>query len=335
MKFERLTIPNWPAPRPRRLQPAGPRAGSIPWWERRWVRRVHLGRPRAFHPLRRRLALFRARPAVVGDAARLPAAAADQRPRLSTATPVQTFARERRVELAYDEFRRCWSTPSSRPRTRPSSAISGIDYPGPARRGLRLCRPRAAPAARAPGGSTITQQVAKYLLQDRATIFGDRKIREAFLAWRIEIDADQAADPRALPQPDLPRPQRLWRPGGGARLFRQGRQRADPARSGLSRRPAQGAGQLRSGARDPAALDRRNFVLREMCSNGFITDAQHDEAAADAARHGPLRQQREIPPAGRLFHGGGPPRADQALRRECRATARTASMPAACGCAPP
>ena len=41
------------------------------------------------------------------------------------------------------------------------------------------------------------------------------------------IDAEQAADPRALPQLDLPRPQRLRRPGGGARLFRQGRQRAD------------------------------------------------------------------------------------------------------------
>src|SRR6185369_6535114 len=29
----------------------------------------------------------------------------------------------------------------------------------------------------------------------------------------------------------------------------------------------------------------------------------------------PLWQQREIPPAGRLLHGGGPPRADQAVRR--------------------
>ena len=42
----------------------------------------------------------------------------------------------------------------------------GIDYPGPDRRGLRLRRPSRATGGRAPGGSTITQQVAKYLLQD-------------------------------------------------------------------------------------------------------------------------------------------------------------------------
>ena len=41
-------------------------------------------------------------------------------------------------------------------------------------------------------------------------------------------------------------------------------------------------------------------------------------AAADAARHDPLRQQREVPPAGRLFHGGSPPRPDRAVRREGR-----------------
>ena len=148
------------------------------------------------------------------------------------------------------------------------------------------------------------------------------------------IDADQAADPRALPQLDLPRPERLWRAGGGARLFRQGRRRADAARSGLSRGPAQGAVQLRPGPRDaegarPPQLCAARDVPQRLHHRGPMRRGR-----GDAARHDPLRQQREVPPAGRLFHGGGPPRADRAVRRGRRRTARTASMPAACGCAP-
>ena len=38
---------------------------------------------------------------------------------------------------------------------------------------------------RAKGGSTITQQVAKYLLKDSSYNVG-RKIREAILAFRLE-----------------------------------------------------------------------------------------------------------------------------------------------------
>ena len=59
------------------------------------------------------------------------------------------------------------------------------------------------------------------------------------------------------------------------------------------------------------ALDRRNYVLREMANNGYITEAQRAAAAATAARHDPLWQQRQVPRAGRLFHGGSPPRPDQ------------------------
>ena len=98
----------------------------------------------------------------------------------------------------------------------------GIDYPGLVGAVVDYTA-KVGSGERAKGGSTITQQVAKDLLQVSDEYSVTRKIREAFLAFRLEIDADQAADPRALPQPDLPRPQRLWRAGGGARLFRQGR----------------------------------------------------------------------------------------------------------------
>ena len=80
------------------------------------------------------------------------------------------------------------------------------------------------------------------------------------------------------------------------------------------------------------ALDRRNYVLREMANNGYITEAQRAAAAAaplGTIRYGSNAKFRD----GRLFHGGSPPRPDQAVRREGRGRARTASMPAACGCA--
>ena len=129
-----------------------------------------------------------------------------------------------------------------------------------------------------------------------------RKIREAILAFRTGIDADQAADPRALPQLDLPRPERLWRAGGRARLFRQGRRRADPARSGLSRRPSEGAGQLRSGARDPA---RRSIGATMCCARWTATatspQAQWRGASAAAARHDPLWQHEKFRQQGGYF----------------------------------
>ena len=60
-----------------------------------------------------------------------------------------------------------------------------------------------------------------------------------------------------------------------------------------------------------------------MYKNGYIKEDAVEGGRGHAARHHPLRQQREIPPAGRLFHGRGPARADQALRRECRCGANS------------
>ena len=209
----------------------------------------------------------------------------------------------------------------------------GIDYPGLvgavfdySRQGGHR-RPRARRLDHHPAGRQISAPGHSYSV--------GRKIREAILAFRLESTLSQAADPRALPQFDLPRPQRLWRAGREPRLFRQGRQRTDAARGGLSRGPAQGAVAIMTRcARPQKALARRNYVLREMAANGYITDGAVARGGRDPARHDPLRQQREVPRAGRLFHGRGPPRPDQAVRRKRRGRARTASTPAACGCAP-
>ena len=64
--------------------------------------------------------------------------------------------------------------------------------------------------------------------------------------------------------------------------------RADAARGGLSRGPAQGAEQLRPGPRHRRRrLARRNYVLREMAKNGYISEAER--AAAETAPLGTIR----------------------------------------------
>ena len=81
MKFERLNVPDWPLPD---LVAFNRRVHERidPWWRRRWVRWITWTLAGLFALVRRDVDLFRERPALVGEAAGLPAAAADQYSRL-------------------------------------------------------------------------------------------------------------------------------------------------------------------------------------------------------------------------------------------------------------
>ena len=251
----------------------------------------------------------------------------------STASRCRAFARERRVQLAYEEFPPQLINAFLAAEDRTFFSHGGIDYPGLIGAVWDYVT-KSGTGERAVGGSTITQQVAKIFFTGNEYSV-TRKIREALPRPPHRIGADQGADPRTLPQPDLPRPERLWRAGGGAGLFRQGRRASSPSpRAPFSPScPRRRAITIRSATRS-GRWQRRNWVLGEMARNGFITAAQRDEAMRQplgTVRGAPAeRAQRR-----RLFHGGGPPQPDRPLRRERRAPARTASMPAACGCAPP
>ena len=195
-------------------------------------------------------------------------------------TPVQTFARERRVELSYDEYPPLVVHAFISAEDKDFFSHHGIDFTGLIGAVADYSIKSVIGGGRARGGSTITQQVAKYLLQGFEL---QRRPQGARGDPRLSarIDAEQAADPRALPQFDLPRPQRLWRSGGFARLFRQGRQRADAC----PRRPISRCLPKAPANYDPVratqkALDRRNYVLREMYRNGYITEDQWHDAAA-------------------------------------------------------
>ncbi len=96
--------------------------------------------------------------------------------------------------------------------------------------------------------------------RSRARRPSSRKLKEAKVAREIEGSVFQGPDPRALPEPDLPRQRRVRRRDGGAALLRQVGARAQPRRSRHARRTAEGARALQSAplsrARHPAAQHR-------------------------------------------------------------------------------
>ena len=136
MNFERLSLPNLPLPDLVALQPARPRRLD-PWFERRWVRRLAWVGAAGF--------LFFA--AVwLFFATGLPTSEKllAYQPPLPTnvrgydGNPVQTFARERRVELAYDEYPPLVVHAFLSAEDKTFFSHGGIDYPGLDRRGVRL-----------------------------------------------------------------------------------------------------------------------------------------------------------------------------------------------------
>src|SRR6478735_12165841 len=100
-------------------------------------------------------------------------------------TPVQTFARERRVELSYDEYPPLVVHAFISAEDKDFFSHHGIDVPGLIGAVADYSIKSVIGGGRAKGGSTITQQVAKYLLQDSSYNVG-RKAREAILAFRLE-----------------------------------------------------------------------------------------------------------------------------------------------------
>ena len=99
--------------------------------------------------------------------------------------PVQTFARERRVELSFDEYPPLVVNAFVSAEDKTFFSHGGLDYPGLTKAVFNYGLSSVGGGGRVPGGSTITQQVAKYLLQDDEYAVS-RKIREMILAFRLE-----------------------------------------------------------------------------------------------------------------------------------------------------
>ncbi|MEO7409875.1 MAG: transglycosylase domain-containing protein, partial [Sphingomicrobium sp.] len=198
--------------------------------------------------------------------------------------PVQTFARERRVELSFDEYPKVVVNAFISAEDKTFFSHGGLDYPGLSKAVFNYTL--SGGDGRVPGGSTITQQVSKYLLQDDAYAVS-RKIREMILAFRLESTLGKEQILELYLNSMF-----LGRNAYGVQAASRAYFDKDVNDLTLSEaaylavlpKAPSNYDPLRATAK---ATTRRNYVLREMAANGFITEAQR--AAASAMPLGTIR----------------------------------------------
>ena len=191
--------------------------------------------------------------------------------------PVQTFARERRVELAYDEYPPVVIQAFISAEDKTFFSHGGLDYPGLFGAVFDYAT-KSVTGGRAKGGSTITQQVAKYLLQDDEYAIS-RKIREMILAFRLEdtLSKEQILE-LYLNSIFLGRNAYGIQAASRAYFDKDVADLTLPEAAYLAVLPKAPSNYDPVRATD-RALGRRNYVLREMVNNGYISEAQRAEAA--------------------------------------------------------
>src|SRR5687767_13180629 len=193
--------------------------------------------------------------------------------------PVQTFARERRVQLDYEEYPAHVINAFLAAEDRTFFRHGGLDYPGLVGAVFDYIS-KSGSGERARGGSTITQQVAKiFFTGDEYSV--TRKIREAFLARRIEsvLSKEQILE-LYLNQIFLGR--NAYGVQAAARAyFNKDVGQLSLAQSAYLAVLPKAPSNYDPVRRPERALERRNWVLSEMARNGFITEAQRAAAAAE------------------------------------------------------
>jgi penicillin-binding protein 1A len=192
--------------------------------------------------------------------------------------PIQTFARERRVELSYDEFPQQLIDAFTSAEDKTFFSHGGIDYPGLVG-AVGDYVSKVGSGERARGGSTITQQVAKnLLLGDEYSV--TRKIKEAFLARRIEsVLTKQQILELYLNQIFLGRNAYGVQAAARAYFDKDVADLSLPEIAYLAVLP-KAPNNYDPNRHTQRALDRRNWVLAEMERNGKISAAQRAEAQA-------------------------------------------------------
>src|SRR6476469_5465454 len=284
MKFERLNVPDWQLPD---LVAFNRRVHERldPWFERRWVRRLAWTLLIGF--------LFFAS-VWVYFAAGLPSSEKllAYEPPLPTnvrgydGEPVQTFARERRVELSYDELPPLVVHAFISAEDKGFFSHHGIDFTGLAGAVFDYATKSVIGGGRAKGGSTITQQVAKYLLQDSSYNAG-RKAREAILAFRLESTlSKQQILEIYLNSIFLGRNAYGIQAAARAYFDKDVKDLTLPEAAYLAILPKAPANYDPERATQKA-LDRRSYGLREMAKNGYST--QEEASSAEATPLGTIR----------------------------------------------
>ncbi len=190
-------------------------------------------------------------------------------------TPVYSYARERRVQLSYEEFPPLLVKAYMAAEDRTFFEHGGVDYPGV----IRALFTNLTRSGRPVGASTITQQVAKNLLIGNEASYS-RKVKEALLAYRIEA---------ALTKPQIMELYlnqiALGRNAFGVQSAALAYFGKDASNLTLAEMAylailPKGPSNYRPERFYDRAMARRNWVLGEMLRNDFIDRAQHDAAVA-------------------------------------------------------
>jgi penicillin-binding protein 1A len=192
--------------------------------------------------------------------------------------PVQSFARERRVELSYDEFPQQLIDAFTSAEDKTFFTHGGLDYPGFIKAVVNYTL-HIGSGERVAGGSTITQQVAKNLLVGNEYSV-TRKIKEAFLARRIEhVLTKQQILEIYLNQIFLGRNAYGVQAASRAYFDKDVDQLTLPEMAYLAILP-KAPNNYDPDTRGERAIARRNWVLAEMEKNGKISAEQRAEAQA-------------------------------------------------------
>ncbi|TNE37778.1 MAG: penicillin-binding protein [Sphingomonadales bacterium] len=216
--------------------------------------------------------------------------------------PITSYARERRVQLQYDDYPPLLIRAYLAAEDKTFFTHHGVDVTGLLGAVVDYVS-KIGSGARAKGGSTITQQVAKNLLIGDA-YSPTRKVKEMILAYRMEnAMTKQQILELYLNQIFLGR--NAYGVQAASRAY-FGKDVGDLKLNEIAYlailpkgpsnyRPESATGHAR-------ALERRNWVLGEMLDNGWITKAQRNEAAAQPL--GTVRQHGALFDEGEVASGG-------------------------------
>jgi penicillin-binding protein 1A len=190
-------------------------------------------------------------------------------------TPIHSYARERRVELAFNEYPKQLIDAFRAAEDKTFFEHGGVDYPGI----IRALFTNLTRSGRPVGASTITQQVAKNLLIGNEASYA-RKVKEAILAYRIEavLTKEQILE-LYLNQIALGRNSFGVQAASRAYFDKDVAELNLAEMAFLAILPKAPETYSRAKFAD-RAVERRNWAIGEMLKNGFITRAQHDEAVA-------------------------------------------------------
>jgi len=190
--------------------------------------------------------------------------------------PIHSYARERRVELSYDEYPPLLVRAFLAAEDRTFFEHHGLDFPGLVRAAFEGIVSGSTPR----GTSTITQQVAKNLLVGNEASY-TRKLREAILAWRIEDTlTKQQIIELYLNQIALGRNAFGVAAASHAYFDKELHELTLGQMAYLAILP-KGPALFDPFRKTERALERRTYVLREMLRNGFIDQGQYDRANAE------------------------------------------------------